>query len=349
MSERYQTEMAAAIAAVKRACAVCRAVQADLVTAATLEKRDKSPVTVADFASQAVICHALAEAFPDDPVVGEEGAAELRGDDAAALRGKVVDHVNGALQRDLAPEAVLDLIDRGGFDPRNNDSRNDDSGKDAAQSFRGRYWTLDPIDGTKGFLRGEQYAVALALIEDGKVVLGVLGCPNLPVEADAPAAGTGMVISAVRGSGAAGFVLDEPDALPKPIYASRLTDPSAARFCESVESGHTDQGASVRIAEALGITTEPFRIDSQCKYAAVARGDAQIYLRLPTRADYREKVWDHAAGMIVVEEAGGVVSDVDGKPLDFKRGRALEANRGVIATCGPIHAQVVEAVGRALG
>jgi len=373
MSERYQTEMAAAIAAVKRACAiaavkracaVCRAVQADLVTAATLEKRDKSPVTVADFASQAVICHALAEAFPDDPVVGEEGAAELRGDDAAALRGKVVDHVNGALQRDLAPEAVLDLIDRGGFDPRNNnprnhaprnndarnnDARNNDPRKDAAQSFRGRYWTLDPIDGTKGFLRGEQYAVALALIEDGKVVLGVLGCPNLPVEADAPAAGTGMVISAVRGSGAAGFVLDEPDALPKPIYASRLTDPSAARFCESVESGHTDQGASVRIAEALGITAEPFRIDSQCKYAAVARGDAQIYLRLPTRADYREKVWDHAAGMIVVEEAGGVVSDVDGKPLDFKRGRALEANRGVIATCGPIHAQVVEAVGRALG
>jgi len=336
MSERYQTEMAAAIAAVKRACVVCRAVQADLVTAATLEKRDKSPVTVADFASQAMICHALAAAFPDDPVVGEEGAAELRGDDAAALRGKVVDHVNQALQQNLAADAVLDLIDRGGFNPTT----------DAGVK---RYWTLDPIDGTKGFLRGEQYAVALALIEDGRVVLGVLGCPNLPVESDAPAAGKGMVFSAVRGSGAAGLVLDEPDALPKPIYASRLTDPAAARFCESVESGHTDQSASVRIAEALGITAEPFRIDSQCKYAAVARGDAQIYLRLPTRADYREKVWDHAAGMIVVEEAGGVVSDVDGKPLDFTHGRALEVNRGVIATCGSIHGEVVEAVGRALG
>jgi len=40
-------------------------------------------------------------------------------------------------------------------------------------------WTLDPIDGTKGFLRREQYAIALAFIRDGRVELGVLGCPEL--------------------------------------------------------------------------------------------------------------------------------------------------------------------------
>ena len=44
------------------------------------------------------------------------------------------------------------------------------------------YWTLDPVDGTKGFLRRGQYAVSLALIEDGKVVAGVLGCPNLGMD-----------------------------------------------------------------------------------------------------------------------------------------------------------------------
>ena len=47
---------------------------------------------------------------------------------------------------------------------------------------RGRYWAVDPIDGTKGFLRGEQYAVAIGLIENGKVVVGVLGCPNLTLD-----------------------------------------------------------------------------------------------------------------------------------------------------------------------
>ena len=65
---------------------------------------------------------------------------------------------------------------------------------------------------------------------------------------------------------------------------------------------------------------------------------------MPTRKDYREKIWDHAAGKLVVEEAGGIVSDVEGNPLDFTHGRTLDANRGVVATCGPIHARVIEVV-----
>jgi 3'(2'), 5'-bisphosphate nucleotidase len=101
------------------------------------------------------------------------------------------------------------------------------------------------------------------------------------------------------------------------------------------------------VAELLGIRREPYRIDSQCKYAAVARDDASIYLRLPTRADYREKIWDHAAGKVIVEAAGGRVSDVEGRALDFTHGRTLEANRGVVATAGGIHDEVLAAVRRA--
>ena len=98
----------------------------------------------------------------------------------------------------------------------------------------------------------------------------------------------------------------------------------------------------------MGISAEPYRIDSQCKYGAVARGDASIYLRLPTRADYVEKIWDHAAGKLVVELAGGRVTDVHGAPLDFTRGSRLSANAGVIATSGRFHDEVVAAVGSIL-
>jgi len=293
-------------------------------------------VTVADFATQAVICHALGAAFAADKVVGEEDSAELRGDDAADARGNVVRHVNSVVGAELSQEQVLAAIDRGGFDPA--------PGSRAGAPTK-RYWTLDPIDGTKGFLRGEQYAVALGLLIDGKVVLGVLGCPNLPVDANDPGKGQGVLFFAVRGQGAKMLPLDAGDGVAVEVRTSDVKETSGGKFCESVESGHTDQSASVNIAKRLGITAEPFRIDSQCKYAAVARGDAEIYLRLPTRKDYREKIWDHAAGSIVVEEAGGTVSDVDGKPLDFSLGRQLDANRGIIATCGPIHAAVVEAVG----
>ena len=93
-----------------------------------------------------------------------------------------------------------------------------------------------------------------------------------------------------------------------------MTQPADTRFCESVESGHSDQEQTAKIAARLDIRGDPVRVDGQTKYAIVARGEVSIYLRLPRRKDYREKIWDHAAGMIVVEEAGGRVTDVEGKP-----------------------------------
>jgi len=122
----------------------------------------------------------------------------------------------------------------------------------------------------------------------------------------------------------------------------RVRKAADARFCESVESGHSDQAESARIATLLGIAGEPYRIDSQCKYAAVARGDASIYLRVP-RGDYRENVWDHAAGLIVVEEAGGRVSDVEGKPFNITTGRRMTGNRGAVVTAASIHDEVLAA------
>ena len=127
-----------------------------------------------------------------------------------------------------------------------------------------------------------------------------------------------------------------------------MPDPSEARFCESVESAHSSHGDAAQIAQHLGITAESVRMDSQAKYAAVGRGEASIYMRLPTRADYQEKIWDHAAGSIVVEEAGGRVTDITGKPLDFTLGRTLKTNRGIVATNGRLHDAVVKAIGQVL-
>ena len=56
--------------------------------------------------------------------------------------------------------------------------------------------------------------------------------------------------------------------------------------------------------------TGSFWLDSLAKYAIVARGDADVYMRPPTRPAYSEKIWDHAAGMLVIEEAGGKLIDI---------------------------------------
>jgi len=321
-------DLKAAVNAARAAARACRAVQQQMVTPAALEKKDKSPVTVADFASQAIVCAQLERAFPSDPVVGEEDAHALREASQAGLRASVVEQVAAALGRRVGEDEVLGWIDRGGSNAR-----------------EGRYWTLDPIDGTKGFLRNEQYAVALGLIERGEVVLGVLACPSLP----AAGGGTGALFTSARGQPTREYPLADGASSGREVQVSRVTSAAQARFCESVESAHSDQDESAQIAKLLGITAPPHRIDSQCKYAAVARGDASIYLRMPTRADYREKIWDHAAGKLVVECAGGRVSDIHGRALDFTRGRTLEQNQGIVATCGPIHDAVLDAIRRVRG
>ncbi|MGC1276486.1 MAG: 3'(2'),5'-bisphosphate nucleotidase [Planctomycetaceae bacterium] len=328
MSSRYAKDVPIAIEAVRRAAVICRTVQAG-ITRDSIEKKDKSPVTVADFASQAVICQALHTAFPDDPVIGEEDAAELRTAEMAPFLERIVAELAAVGIRTAGGE-VCDWIDRG-----------------RANDYRERFWTLDPIDGTKGFLRGEQYAISLALIVDGKIDIGILGCPNLSISRESRDEGRengGSLFVALRGEGATVAPLDEADGKGRTVQVSTIADASQARLCESVESGHSAHGASAEIAKRLGIAQEPVRLDSQAKYAVVADGRADVYLRLPTRKDYVEKIWDHAGGVIVVEEAGGTVTDVDGKPLQFTHGRGLNANRGVIVTNGRLHEQVLKAV-----
>lgn len=319
-------EREAGIAAVRAAAIICRGVQEAWVRPDTLEKRDRSPVTVADYASQAVVCAHLARATPATPVVGEEDARELRTQEG--VLDKVVEQVR-LIRSAAQPAEVLDWIDLGGSEAT------------------GRFWTLDPIDGTKGFLRKEQYAIALGLVEDGVVQLGVLGCPQLEGRV-----GVGSLFVAERGRGTVEMSL-YPDATDGdkclPCRVSDVTASADARFCESVESGHSDHSASAQIAQQLGITKDPVRLDSQVKYGALARGDADIYLRLPTSAEYREKIWDHAGGSIVIEEAGGRVTDVRGLPLDFGHGRQLEESRGVIASNGPFHDRILEVVQGVLG
>ena len=321
----YTQELQTAVDAVALASLLCRDVRSEFGEAGILDKEDRSPVTTADFGSQAIICSKLAESFPGDPVVAEETSEQLRKPESAELTAMVCRHVRDRLPG-LSDDDVLDAIDHG----------------NAPGGPSGRFWTCDPIDGTKGFIRGDQYAVALGLIEDGKVVLGVMGCPNFPYPSLADARGKGTLLVGIVGHEAWWRPIDGRETTA--IAVSPTADPADAVMCESVESAHTAHGRSARVKAALGITRPSARIDSQCKYAVVARGDADIYLRLPTRPGYQEKIWDHAAGWAVITAAGGRVTDTNGQPLAFSRGRTLSANRGVVATNGPCHDAVLAAL-----
>lgn len=316
----YERELRVAIEATRKAMTLCQKVQSS-VTSDTLAKKDKSPVTVADFGSQAIIARALLEHFPGIPLIAEEDSAALRSEENQSLLARVVSEVSDHFDdKSIAAEEVCGWIDHGGAD-----------------SYSDAFWTLDPIDGTKGFLRGEQYAVALALVVDGKPVCATLGCPNLPH----PSGGKGSLFCATSTQSECRDAKGEAATVIRVSTEANLAD---CRFCESVESAHSDHSESQRIARSLQISAAPVRMDSQAKYGTLARGDAEIYLRLPTRADYVERIWDHAAGALVLQSAGGRVTDISGNELDFRHGRGLEKNKGIVASHGLHHDEILRSI-----
>ena len=301
-------------------------VQVDTISS-SLTKDDRSPVTVADFASQALIGRLIGESFPDDRLVGEEDSSVLR-QPSGQLYLELVTQYISRLVPQATSELVCSWIDRGAGEPS------------------ARFWTLDPIDGTKGFLRGDQYAVALALIVDGQVQVGALGCPNLKDGSLPDAADAGSLMIAVRGEGAWIGPIDGQEEDFHRSRVSTLLDPVQARLLRSFETGHTNVSQVDLIAAQLGVQAEPVRMDSQAKYLLLAVGKGELYLRLlsPKQPNYREKIWDQAAGSLIVEEAGGRVSDLFGRPLDFTAGRTLLNNRGILASNGHLHEQALQAL-----
>ena len=321
----------AALEAVCTVCSVSKAVQANLERLRQITKDDRSPVTVADYAVQAIISLSLADSLGEEDclIVGEEDAEALRDKDHDAIRQAVFETVR-AWRPTITESEMLDAIDHCDHDGSSDG-----------------YWALDPIDGTKGFLRGQHYAIALGRIEDGQVVAGVMGCPNLSIDQAFPLREqdpNGVVYAASSGAGSWEFSGCDPTSSPLRIMAQQYEPNRPLRFCESAEKAHSSRGDSERIIESIGTRGEPARLDSQCKYALVARGQADGYLRLPTSATYVEKIWDHAAGLCIATEAGAIVSDVTGNPLEFTHGRHLEQNRGVICATDGLHQQIIEAI-----
>lgn len=344
----YQEERFIAELAVQRATLFTQKVFFEKAKG-TVSKDDKSPVTIGDFGAQALILQAIRKNFPDDEIVAEEEASSLR--ENKELSAEIWEQVKDIKLQDVegdsllggpipSEQAMLDLIDQG----------------KSAGGPKGRIWALDPIDGTKGFLRGGQYAVCLALIEDGDVKVGAIGCPNLPVDDSATlsvgisahqteSSGNGVLFSAVKGTGAFSRPLTNGSlAASKPISMRPVPDITHAVFCEGVEAAHSSQSDNAAVAERLGITNPSVRLDSQAKYCSIARGAGDIYLRLPVKKNYQEKIWDHAAGDLLVREAGGQVTDIYGHRLDFSKGRTLATNTGVVAAPKAIQDQVIDAV-----
>jgi 3'(2'), 5'-bisphosphate nucleotidase len=323
--DQNSPEVATAIQAAINASALCERIRTDLAGGESILKSDRSPVTIADYGSQAIICKLIRERFPNDTIVAEEDSKELRRPDHSKILEQVTTYVNAFVPTSSSKE-VCSWIDF------------------SSEAITDRFWALDPIDGTKGFLRGDQYAIALALIENGVVTLGILACPNLYADIDHPSGEKGCLFVALKGKGS--IQMDGHSGSQRAISVSKVKNPSEATITESVEADHADHLTHRRLAKRLNISKPSVRMDSQAKYGILARGEVTLYLRVPSLAEpgYKENIWDHAAGSIIAEEAGGKVTDVLGRPLDFSSGIKMIKNDGILVSNGILHDVVLKAL-----
>eukprot|EP00596_Hydrurales_sp_CCMP1899_P005601 CAMPEP_0119039860 /NCGR_PEP_ID=MMETSP1177-20130426/9589_1 /TAXON_ID=2985 /ORGANISM="Ochromonas sp, Strain CCMP1899" /LENGTH=417 /DNA_ID=CAMNT_0007004291 /DNA_START=391 /DNA_END=1644 /DNA_ORIENTATION=- len=367
-----QDELDSALAVVHRASFISRSIQKNLI--GHLSKDDNSPVTIADFAVQALVVYYLNKAFPNDKFIAEENSELVRED--KDVRDDILRTLRGASDIDWDEELLFNTIDKGGFD-----------------GSAERVWVLDPVDGTKGFMRGEHYCIALALLINGIPSLSVMGCPNLHLEnvlepkigakevngltgsknevsvsfveesVTYPAIATaienkrgviqdrkvfsprgGSIFFAVTGRGAYARPLAMPLGGAYEVQVSDCKEASNSVLCESAEATHGDRSTTLRVFSSLQLKNDFVRLDGQCKYCVVGSGAAEGNMRLPPLG-YIEKVWDHAPGAHFIIEAGGEMTDLSGERIDFSKGRSLDASvTGILASNKVMHSTLLAAI-----
>ena len=314
--------MRALLAAARAAAELCRLVQAQALSANTKADGDHSePVTIADYGSQAIICRALQQRYPGDAVVAEESGEQFRQLVSAEQRAQILQLLAQVLRQSVTEAELVAWLDFG-------------AGRSAA-----RTWVIDPIDGTKGFLAERHYAIACGLLLEGRVAGGIVAAPGYND-------GEGALFYTDDGA-----TFQAPLAAGEglPVAVSKRVRPADIIAAQSYERAHASKSRMSRARELAGLGgARVLELDSMEKYALVACGDADLYMRLPRAGSrYAHKIWDHAAGVALVQAAGGMATDLDGSPLDFSQGETLP-NPGMIISNGAHHGRVVEAVGRVM-
>jgi 3'(2'), 5'-bisphosphate nucleotidase len=184
----------------------------------------------------------------------------------------------------------------------------------------GRLWVIDPIDGSRGFaMKNGQFSVMIGLVLEGRIELGVVFEPVLD-----------RCTWAVRGQGcwsASG------EASPKRHQTS-----STVRLEEcSLVRSHSERGA-IPCSRQIGTYS------AGIKLAMVARAEADLYVSTYNKFHS----WDLCAGHILVEEAGGSVSNRHGQPIAYKEDGGGLVD-GTVASNGPLHAAALQALHTARG
>jgi 3'(2'), 5'-bisphosphate nucleotidase len=196
---------------------------------------------------------------------------------------------------------------------------------DGARLRNSRVWMIDPIDGTRDFLRGEPgYVVMVGMCYQGRPVVGVVVQPE-----------TGLLWLA---GASAGAWKESPSGERVRLAVSAIDETKHIRLVSS-KSHRSDYYR--RFCESLGITDDLSLGSVGLKMSTIAEGSRDLYVYPGSQT----KLWDSCAPEAILTAAGGTVTDSDGLPLSYLEAR-LHNPRGIVASNGRVHAQALAAIAR---
>ena len=260
-------------------------------------KKDQSPVTLVDFASQIYLISKLKDSFPDDSIIAEEKYSIVFDNDAELLLKKCFQSLN--IDINLNFKEIINY-----------------SGKPSEYT-----WTIDPIDGTLGYQEGLSYAIGIGYMNKEDLLFSAIGVPNYNELGNA-------IFIAEKENGAKASYGNLPF---KPIRVSKKENLKDARICISL---HYNKPWVFDFVKKVGIT-KSIQIDSMLKFCMIADGSADLYIKPMTIQNSYS--WDYLPGTLLVKEAGGKVTDFNYKEVIFDNEKCVITSPGILTSNGFLH------------
>jgi 3'-phosphoadenosine 5'-phosphosulfate (PAPS) 3'-phosphatase len=187
---------------------------------------------------------------------------------------------------------------------------------------------VDPIDGTKGFQKNLAYAIGIGLMVQFEPMICAIGVPNYK--------NTNLTIFSAQKNKGAKVSYGDQNFIK--LRVSDIKDLKTSRMCYSL---HYNMPWVLDFAQSLGITNF-IPMDSMAKLGVVAEGSAEIYIK-PMNIQ-RSFTWDFLPGDLLVREAGGIITDINGNLIKYKNDRCKVTAPGLIASNGINHKELIAAL-----
>lgn len=262
-------------------------------------------VTLADFGTQVIINKTLCSISPNQRIISEESSEEFLTVTTYEQREQLAAKVSQILDEHITQEEFIGWLDYG------------------LKNSSNKVWVIDPIDGTLEFVKSNQYVIGIGELENSIPVFSFLSSYS-------PILNRAIHYYTHEGKS---YSYDSFKGVETKLQVSNRSISNARPYCNN-----SDLSKFYKIN-----FVEDDVFSTLNGYISIATGESDVLISM-NFANTSLKVWDHVGGVTLLQNAGGIISDIDGTTLDFSQGNILCNNKGALLSNGKFHEKLISKI-----